>query len=322
MPFEPNGFLRFLQPLNRRSVDRAVERHQGNHGVGQSKQAWTCQRHLKALLFAQLTDLNSLREIEQGLDDKRAWLYHPDLRAAPRTTLSDASARRPAAVFRDICLDLMGQVSRQLRREGDAIVRLLDSTPIQLRSSGFEWAQSDPHTTGLKLHFVYDPRGNQPVWLDITSPRVNDVTVARQWPIQAGSTSVFDKAYTDYDWWHRLAIPESAIGLASALRDSLLQVHAVKRTQEGKNEKMELLYQYFSGPEFRQRVELVVGSFAQMKDELEKEKRAMTKIWAMREKQIENVLGSITSMNGHLQALMGDALPETPLLSLDQIAGP
>ena len=225
MPFEPNGFLRFLQPLNRRSVDRAVERHQGNHGVGQSKQAWTCQRHLKALLFAQLTDLNSLREIEQGLDDKRAWLYHPDLRAAPRATLSDASARRPAAVFRDICLDLMGQVSRQLRREGDAIVRLLDSTPIQLRSSGFEWAQSDPHTTGLKLHFVYDPRGNQPVWLDITSPRVNDVTVARQWPIQAGSTSVFDKAYTDYDWWHRLGAAE-AVFVTRLKRNAKLQVIA------------------------------------------------------------------------------------------------
>jgi len=225
MPFEPNGFLRFLQPLNRRSVDRAVERHRGNHGVGRSKQGWTCQRHLKALLFAQLTDLNSLREIEQGLDGKRAWLYHPDLRAAPRSTLGDASARRPAAVFRDICLDLMGQVSRQLRHEGGAIVRLLDSTPIQLRSSGFDWAQSDPHTTGLKLHFVYDPRGNQPVWLDITSPRVNDVTVARQWPSQTGSTSVFDKGYTDYDWWHRLEAAD-AVFVTRLKRNAKLQVIA------------------------------------------------------------------------------------------------
>lgn len=225
MPFEANGFLRFLQPLNRRSVDRAVDSHQGDRGVGKGKKAWTCQRHLKALLFAQLTDLNSLREIEQGLDGKRASLYHPDLRAARRTTLSDAMAQRPAAVFRDICLDLMGQVSRQLRREGDAIVRLLDSTPIQLRSYGFGWAQSDPHTTGLKLHFIYDPRGNQPVWLDITSPRLNDVTVAREWPMQAGSTWVFDKGYTDYDWWHRLGAADTVF-VTRLKRNAKLQVLA------------------------------------------------------------------------------------------------
>lgn len=225
MPFEPNGFLRFLQPLNRHAIDRAVERHQGNRGVGKGEKAWTCQRHMKALLFAQLTDLNSLREIEQGLDSKRSWLYHPDLRAARRSTLSDAMALRPAAVFRDICLDLMGQVSRQLRREGDAIVRLLDSTPIQLRSAGFDWAQSDPHTTGLKLHFVYDPRGNQPVQLDITSPRVNDVTMARQFSTEAGSTWVFDKAYTDYDWWHRLVTAETVF-VTRLKRNAKMQVIA------------------------------------------------------------------------------------------------
>jgi len=98
----------------------------------------------------------------------------------------------------------MGQVSRSLRREGDAIIRLLDSTPIQLRTFGFDWADSDPHTTGLKLHFVYDPRGHKPMSLDMTSPRVNDVLVARDKPIETGSTYVFDKGYTDYDWWHRL----------------------------------------------------------------------------------------------------------------------
>ena len=225
MPFEPSGFLRLLQPLKRRGIDRAVERHRGDHGVGRSRGAWTCQRHLKTLLFAQVTGLGSLREIVDGLGAHRAALYHPDLRAPCRSTLSDASANRPAEVFRDICLDLMGQVSRQLRHEGDAIVRLLDATPIQLRASGFDWAQGDPHTTGLKLHFVYDPRGNTPVRLDVTSPRVNDVVVARDLPIEPASTAVFDKAYADYDWWHRID-QAGAIFVTRLKRNARLQVVA------------------------------------------------------------------------------------------------
>lgn len=225
MPFQPSGFLRLLQPLKRGGVDRAVARHRGDHGVGRSGGAWTCQRHLKALLFAQITGLSSLREIVEGLGAHRASLYHPDLRAPCRSTLSDASANRPAEVFRDICLDLMGQVSRQVRHEGDAIVRLLDATPIQLRPSGFGWAQSDPHTTGLKLHFVSDPRGNTPVWLDITSPRVNDVVVARDLPIEPASTSVFDKGYADYDWWHRID-QAGAIFVTRLKRNAKLQVVA------------------------------------------------------------------------------------------------
>ena len=225
MPFEPSGFLRLLQPLKRRGIDGAVERHRGDHGVGRSRGAWTCQRHLKALLFAQVTGLGSLREIVDGLGEHRAGLYHPDLRAPCRSTLSDASANRPAQVFRDICLDLMGQVSRQVRHEGDAIVRLLDATPIQLRASGFGWAQSDPHTTGLKLHFVYDPRGNTPVRLDITSPRVNDVVVARDLPIEPASTAVFDKGYADYDWWNRLD-QAGAIFVTRLKRNARLQVVA------------------------------------------------------------------------------------------------
>lgn len=225
MPFQPTGFSRLLQPLGRRTIDKAVERHKGDHGVGRGKNAWTCQRHLKALLFAQVTGLSSLREIVSGLGDRRASLYHPDLRAPCRSTLGDASALRPAAVFRDICLSLMGQVSRDLREEGDAIVRLIDSTPIQLRAPGFGWAHSAAHTTGLKLHLVYDPAAHTPVWLDITSPRVNDVTVARDLPVEPHTTSVFDKGYTDYDWWHRIGTG-GAIFVTRLKRNAKLHVIA------------------------------------------------------------------------------------------------
>ena len=67
MPFLRTAFYRLLEPLDRRTVNRAVEKRKGNHGVGHGDSAWTCQRHLKAMLFAQFAGLKSLREIVDGL---------------------------------------------------------------------------------------------------------------------------------------------------------------------------------------------------------------------------------------------------------------
>src|SRR5690606_20551923 len=124
VPFIPTAFQRLLEPLGRRVVNRVVAAHKGNHGVGEGDNAWTCQRHLKALLFAQLCGLNSLREIEQALAARPQALYHLGLRVPGKSTLSDANAARPAAVFRDLACHLMTDVTRRLRRQGKDLVEL------------------------------------------------------------------------------------------------------------------------------------------------------------------------------------------------------
>ena len=100
MHFTPTAFARLLEPLDRRLVSRTVDKHNGNHGVGNGPGAWTCQRHLKALVFAQLTGLSSLREIEQALAARPEALYHLALRLPKRSTLADASAKRPVEGWR------------------------------------------------------------------------------------------------------------------------------------------------------------------------------------------------------------------------------
>jgi len=101
MPFMPSAFARLLEPLDRRVTARLVAAHGGDRGVGSGPTGWTCERHLKALLFAQFAGLKSLREIVAGLGGQSASFYHLNLRAPARATLSDANAARPAAVFRD-----------------------------------------------------------------------------------------------------------------------------------------------------------------------------------------------------------------------------
>jgi hypothetical protein len=105
--------------------------------------------------------------------------------------------------------------------------------------------------------------------------------------------------------------------LAVALRDQLQQVAFARVAGQGKNEKMELLYQYLAGDEFRHRVEAIVEAFTALRGQLDKERRAMNKHWAEREKQLERVITSTTGMYGALQGIIGQGLAAIPALELD-----
>lgn len=104
--------------------------------------------------------------------------------------------------------------------------------------------------------------------------------------------------------------------LAQALRMSLIDVASAKLSVTGKNEKMEILYEYLSGPEFKQQVEGIVEAFSSMRKDLDQEKRAMEKIWAKREKQIERVIKNMGRMYGSMQGIIGQSLPELDLFEL------
>lgn len=205
MPFLPSAFHRLLEPLDRRVVNRVVDRHKGNHGVGSGPRAWNCQRHLKAMLFAQFAGLNSLREIEQALAARPGALYHLDLIPAKRSTLSDAAAARPADIFRDLCQHLMATMTRTVRRQGEALVELIDASPIPLKDSRFTWPQADARTRGLKLYVHYDPNAAQLTHFAVTSPKTSDIACTRPITLMQGTTYVFDKGFTDYSWWHDIA---------------------------------------------------------------------------------------------------------------------
>lgn len=204
MPHMARAFSQLLEPLDRRVLNRLVARHDGDRRVGSGPKAWTYVRHLRTMLFAQFAGLNSLREIEQGLAAHPGGLYHLDLRLPRRSTLSDAQAHRPAAVFRDICQMLIGQVSRVVRQQGQELIQLIDGSPILLRDPRLSWAEADLHTRGLKLHVGYDPRSDVVDWVEIASPRVSELTIARARPIVPGTVYVYDKGYLDFGWWHAI----------------------------------------------------------------------------------------------------------------------
>jgi hypothetical protein len=108
----------------------------------------------------------------------------------------------------------------------------------------------------------------------------------------------------------------NVIGLAMALRHGLVEVARTKASLDGKKEKMEIVYTYLSGQEFRQRVEAIVEAFVGMKTELDAEKRAMEKIWAKREQQMNRIVKNTAGLYGDLQGIIGGALQPIARLQL------
>jgi hypothetical protein len=106
------------------------------------------------------------------------------------------------------------------------------------------------------------------------------------------------------------------IPLVNALRIQLIEVSKVKSSLVGRDEKMDLLYKYLSGPQFKNRVENIVMAFVNMKADLDTEKRSFNRIWNKREKEIEKVIMSTSNMYGDLQGIIGGSLPEIKQLEL------
>jgi hypothetical protein len=108
-------------------------------------------------------------------------------------------------------------------------------------------------------------------------------------------------------------------GLATVLRHQVTSLAFARTSAEGRDQKMNVLYQYLTGPEFRERVNAVLQTFVQMQAGLEREKRAISSQWNTREKQIDGVLSSLSGMYGDLQGIIGaNSLPTIPVLDLDR----
>lgn len=108
---------------------------------------------------------------------------------------------------------------------------------------------------------------------------------------------------------------QCALPLAIALRTQLTEVATTKLAAVGKNEKMEVLYQYISGSEFRQKIEAIVEAFVEMHTDLQDERRVAERRWSKREKQIQRVISNTAGMYGDFQGLIGSTLQNIPSLS-------
>jgi hypothetical protein len=111
---------------------------------------------------------------------------------------------------------------------------------------------------------------------------------------------------------------QEVIGLSSALRSAIIRIAEVRRSEENKGEKMQMLYNYLTGIEFRQHVEAILEGFLSMKQAITKERLQMEKLWKEREKQLDKVLLNTSGLFGSIKGIAGASIQDIPLLDAAQ----
>jgi IS4 transposase len=180
--------------------ERVVEKH----GADTLARKLNTKRHFIAMLFGQLSGATSLREIVTAMSSHETRLYHLGAAAAKRSTLSDANAQRPAEVFAELFTLMLQQAHRGLRRAAGEAIRLIDATGVRLSSLSSDWATFSADVFGGKVHVIFDPVADRPVYFAVTPANVNDITAAKAMPIEAEATYVFDLGYHDFGWWAQI----------------------------------------------------------------------------------------------------------------------
>lgn len=158
-------------------------------------------------------------------------------------------------------------------------------------------------------------------WSDGWLPKLRDDQRTAKADIAILVSQVLPKDVTAFDFIDGVYVTElqTVLPLTIALRRSIIDIALARDTGEGQKTKMEILYKYMTGLQFRQRVQAIVEAFTTMSEDLFRERKAVTKAWAKREEQIQNVMESTVGMFGDIQGIAGKAVQEIEGLEIRQI---
>lgn len=193
-------FHQVLSKLPWSAFARSVEAH----GADKGTRRLDSKTQLTALLFHQLSDAGSLRRLISGFNSHRRRLHHLGCGKIARSTLSDANAVRPVAIFTELLFSLIERIHGKPAEQARECVHVIDSTTVRLSRLSGDWSRFSEGVHGAKAHIVYDPDQDCPIHAVITPERVNDITAAKTMPIEPGATYVFDLGYYDFGWWAEL----------------------------------------------------------------------------------------------------------------------
>ena len=188
-----------LKHIPRYRFEQVVERYQGDRRV-RSLNCWT---QLVALIYAQLAQRLSLRDLEMAFNSHSACHYHLGAGLVRRSTLADANASRNPSLYKEVFFWLLSRLRGEMP-EAHELVRLIDSTTIDLNLNRYTWAKFRSTKAGIKIHTVYDPHAQTPTYFEMTHAKCNDAKAGKDLPLLNGATYVFDRAYNDYGWYNQL----------------------------------------------------------------------------------------------------------------------
>ena len=197
-----------------------------------------------------------------------------------------------------------------------------DIQPVPKGIRGADLIQTVRTTMGAESGVLLWETKNTKAWSSAWIPKLKDDMIEVRASIAILVSVVLPDGINRFGQVDGLWVsdPLSAIPLAAALREQLLAISRERTASIGKNEKMETLYQYLAGVEFKQKIEGIVEAFTSMQDQLNRERRAMERHWKQREKEIERVVKNTVGLYGDMQGIIGGQIPAIPALELDDKA--
>ena len=191
-----------LDFVSKYEFDKCVNKYKGNYKV----RNFTCWEQFIVMSFAQLTNRESLRDIEACLDAVSSKLYHSGVKSkVRRSTLADANEKRDWRIYAEFA-QLLIQEAKGLYKDDnffsieiDEIAYALDSSTIDLCLSLFPWAKFRKNKGAIKMHTQIDLRGSIPTFIEITDGKVHDVNILDLLILEPGAFYIMDRAYLDFE---------------------------------------------------------------------------------------------------------------------------
>ncbi len=191
-----------LDFVSKYEFDKCVDKYKGNYRV----RNFTCWEQFIVMSFAQLTNRESLRDIESCLDAVSSKMYHSGVKSkVKKSTLADANEKRDWRIYAEFA-QLLIQEAKELYKDDnsfsveiDEIAYALDSSTIDLCLSLFPWAKFRKNKGAVKMHTQIDLRGSIPTFIEITDGKVHDVNILDLLILEPGAFYIMDRAYLDFE---------------------------------------------------------------------------------------------------------------------------
>lgn len=199
-------FTQLTEFLPKRVFDCIVARHSGDKHV----RFFSCWNQLLCMIFGQLTNRDSLRDLIVAIEAHSRKTYHLGFgKSVTRSNLSKANENRNSKIFEAYAYHLIDAARKKLKNENFEIsgsVYAFDSSTIDLCLSVFWWAKFRQAKGGIKLHTLYDVTTQIPAFIQITAATVNDVNAMDYIPYESGAYYIFDRGYVDYARLYKITL--------------------------------------------------------------------------------------------------------------------
>lgn len=203
-------FAQLVEFLDNNKFRHLVDKYDGNRYV----KSFTCWNQLMALMFGQLCNRESLRDVVVALEAHQSKCYHLGMGRNPiaKTTFATANQNRDYRIFEDFAFFMMEQARKKratdiFKLKGN--VYAFDSTTIPLCLSVFWWAKFRKKKGGVKAHVLYDLESQVPAFFHITTASVHDSKAMKNIPYESGSYYVFDRGYNAFKELYKIRLNES-----------------------------------------------------------------------------------------------------------------